>query len=247
MIKLVLLRHGQSVWNLENKFTGWTDVGLTEQGITEAKKAGQLLKEGGYQFDIAFTSVLKRATDTLALALEEMGVANLPTEYSWRLNERHYGALQGFNKAEMAEKEGAEQVHIWRRSYDVASPPLTKNDSRYPGNDPLYKDVPEVDLPATECLRDTVDRFLPYWEQKIVPQLKEGKRVIIAAHGNSLRALVKYLDNISDEEISGLNIPTGIPLVYELDDNLKPISHYYLGDPEAAKKAAEAVKNQAKS
>jgi len=246
MIRLVLLRHGQSVWNLENKFTGWTDVGLTEQGVAEAKESGRLLKEGGYEFDIAFTSVLKRATETLDLTLKEMGVFDLPTEYSWRLNERHYGALQGFNKAEMAEKEGAEQVHIWRRSYDVPPPALTEDDERYPGNDPLYKDVAKENLPMTECLKDTVNRFLPYWEEKIVPELKAGKKVIIAAHGNSLRALVKYLDNISDEEIPSLNIPTGIPLVYELNDDLTPIKHYYLGDPEAAKKAAEAVKNQAK-
>ncbi len=246
MIRLVLLRHGQSVWNLENKFTGWTDVGLTEQGVAEAKESGRLLKEGGYEFDIAFTSVLKRATETLDLMLKEMGVFDLLTEYSWRLNERHYGALQGFNKAEMAEKEGAEQVHIWRRSYDVPPPALTEDDERYPGNDPLYKDVAKENLPMTECLKDTVNRFLPYWEEKIVPELKAGKKVIIAAHGNSLRALVKYLDNISDEEIPSLNIPTGIPLVYELNDDLTPIKHYYLGDPEAAKKAAEAVKNQAK-
>lgn len=247
MIKLVLLRHGESVWNREGKFTGWTDVELSEKGIEEAKEAGRLLKSEGFVFDIAFTSVLKRANETLNLALKEMGIDHLDTRYSWRLNERHYGALQGFNKAEMAEKVGAEQVHEWRRSYDVPPPALTEDDPRYPGNDPVYKDVPKEDLPLTECLKDTVDRFLPYWKEEIVPELEAGKKVIIAAHGNSLRALVKYLDNVSDEEIPNLNIPTGIPLVYELDDDLKPIRHYYLGDADAAAKAAEAVKNQAKA
>jgi len=246
MLKLVLLRHGQSVWNLENKFTGWTDVPLSENGVLEAKAAGRLLKEGGYEFDLAFTSVLKRAVDTLDLALEEMGVSDLPIERSWRLNERHYGALQGFNKSEMAEKEGAEQVMLWRRSYDVRPPALTTDDSRYPGKDPLYADVSAEDLPLTECLKDTVERFMPYWNEEIIPTLKAGKRVIIVAHGNSLRALVKFLDHISDQDIADLNIPTGIPLVYELDSGLRPLKHYYLGDPTAAKKAAEAVKSQVK-
>lgn len=229
MIKLVLLRHGESVWNKENRFTGWTDVDLSERGVEEAHEAGRLLKAGGFEFDIAFTSVLKRATETLDICLREMGQSDVPVKRSWRLNERHYGALQGFNKAEMAAKEGEEQVQIWRRSYDVCPPALTKDDPRYPGNDPRYADVPEGDLPLTECLKDTVERFLPYWHEEIEPLLKAGKRVIISAHGNSLRALVKYLDGISDEEIPKLNIPTGVPLVYELDDNLRPIRHYYLG------------------
>jgi len=244
MHKLVLIRHGQSVWNRDNLFTGWTDVDLTELGVEEAKSGGRLLKEDGFEFDIAFCSVLKRATETLDLVLKEMEVENLPVEYSWRLNERHYGALQGINKADMAKYCSPEQVHIWRRSYDVPPPSLNELDPRFPGNDPLYKDVPREDLPLTECLKDTVERVLPYWYEKIEPMIREGKRVMIVAHGNSLRALVKYLDNISDEEIPELNIPTGIPLIYELDDDLKPIKHYYLGDAEAAVKAAEAVKNQ---
>jgi 2,3-bisphosphoglycerate-dependent phosphoglycerate mutase len=246
MIKLVLIRHGQSTWNKEGNFTGWTDVELTEQGIEEAKKGGQHLKEAGFKFDIAFTSVLKRATVTLDLIFEEMGVTGeVPIENSWRLNERHYGALQGFNKKKMAEDKGAEQVHIWRRSFDTPPPALERDDERHPGNDPLYADLSEEDLPAAESLKDTIDRFLPYWHEKIVPEVKAGKSVIISAHGNSLRALVMYLDNISAEEITGLNIPTGIPLVYELDDDLKPIQHYYLGDAEEAERAAKEVANQA--
>ena len=246
MYKLVLVRHGQSVWNRDNLFTGWTDVGLTEQGIKEAKESGRLIKEEGFSFDIAFCSVLKRAIETLNLILEEMAVKDLLVEHSWRLNERHYGALQGFNKADMTKYCGSDVVHQWRRSYDVRPPALDKLDHRYPGNDPLYKDVPVKDLPVTECLKDTVERFLPYWHEAIAPKIKEGKKVLISAHGNSLRALVKYLDNVSDDEISDLNIPTGIPLVYELDEDLKPLKHYYLGDPEAAEKAALAVKNQTK-
>lgn len=246
MYKLVLIRHGQSVWNKDNIFTGWTDVGLTEQGEKEARDAAKLLKDGGFEFDLAFVSVLKRATETLDIVMKEMGVHDLPTESSWRLNERHYGALQGFNKADMSKYCGAETVHQWRRSYDVRPPALNKLDPRYPGNDPIYKDVPVDDLPTTECLKDTVERFLPYWHESIAPRMKEGKKIVISAHGNSLRALVKYLDNVPEEEISDLNIPTGIPLVYELDENLKPLKHYYLGNPEDAEKAAEAVKNQSK-
>lgn len=230
MIKLVLLRHGQSLWNKDNKFTGWTDVGLSKKGFEEAKKAGQILKKHGYEFDLAFTSYLKRAILTLWLALEEMDLCWIPIENSWRLNERHYGALQGFNKAKMAEDVGKEQVHIWRRSFDVPPPKLEKSDERYPGHDSRYKDLSEEEIPRSESLKDTIDRFLPYWHSNIVPALKDGKKVIISAHGNSLRALVKYLDDIPDEEIPGLNIPTGVPLVYELDDNLNPIKSYYLED-----------------
>ncbi len=246
MYKLVLIRHGESVWNRDNLFTGWTDVGLTEKGIKEAIESGRLLKEEGFEFDIAYISFLKRATETLDLVLKEMGIENLPTEASWRLNERHYGALQGFNKADMSRYCGAETVHEWRRGYAVRPPALDKLDPRYPKNDPKYKDIDEKDLPICESLKDTVERFLPYWNEEIAPKIREGKRVLISAHGNSLRALVKYLDKVSEEEITGLNIPTGIPLIYELDENLSPIKNYYLGDPEAAKKAAEAVKNQAK-
>jgi 2,3-bisphosphoglycerate-dependent phosphoglycerate mutase len=245
MIKLVLLRHGESTWNKENRFTGWTDVDLSEKGIAEAHEGGRLLREGGYVFDVAHTSVLKRAIRTLWIALDEMDQMWLPVYRTWRLNERHYGALQGLNKAETAAKYGNDQVHLWRRSYDVQPPALTKDDPRYPGHDPRYAGLTASELPLTECLKDTVARFLPYWHETIVPELKAGKRVLIAAHGNSLRALVKYLDNISEEEIVELNIPTGIPLVYELDDELKPIRHYYLGDPEAAAKAAAAVAAQA--
>ncbi|MHA1796939.1 MAG: 2,3-diphosphoglycerate-dependent phosphoglycerate mutase [Candidatus Helarchaeota archaeon] len=245
MIKLVLLRHGESIWNKENKFTGWTDVDLSEKGIEEAHEAGRILKQEGYKFDIAFTSYLKRAIKTLDIVLDELGI-KIPIKKSWRLNERHYGALQGLNKAETASKFGEEQVFIWRRSYDVPPPPLEKDDKRYPGNDPLYKDLDEKFLPVTECLKDTVARTLPYWHDTIAPTLKEGKRAIIAAHGNSIRALVKFLDEISDKEISHLNIPTGIPLVYELDENLKPIKHYYLADKEELEKAINAVKNQGK-
>ncbi len=228
MIKLVLLRHGESLWNKENRFTGWTDVDLSEKGVQEAKDAGKILKKKGFEFDIAFTSVLKRATKTLDLALEELGQPDLPTEYSWHQNERHYGALQGLNKDEMRKKVGEEQVHIWRRSFATPPPALELDDPRHPKHDPKYKDLTEKELPAAESLEDTINRFMPYWEKSILPELKNGKRIIISSHGNSLRALVKHLDGISDEEIPNLNIPTGNPLVYELDDNLKPIRHYYL-------------------
>lgn len=247
MKKLMLLRHGESTWNKENRFTGWTDVDLSEKGVLEAKKAGQVLSRGGFVFDVAYTSVLKRAIRTLWMTLDEMDLMWIPVYNSWRLNERHYGALQGLNKAEMASKYGEEQVLIWRRSYDVRPPALEVTDSRYPGLDPRYSDLAKKDIPATECLKDTVARFLPYWHETIAPAVKVGKKVIIAAHGNSLRALVKYLDNVSDKDIVGLNIPTGLPLVYELDDNLKPIRNYYLGDPEEVKKAMEAVANQGKA
>ena len=247
MIKLVLLRHGESIWNKENLFTGWYDVDLSEQGKAEAKRAGELLKAEGFTFDVAFTSMLKRANRTLWLALDELDLLWIPVEHSWRLNERHYGALQGLNKAQTAAKYGDEQVLVWRRSYDIPPPALEESDPRYPGNDPRYKDLTKDELPLTECLKDTVARFIPYWHEAIVPAIKSGKKVIIAAHGNSLRALVKYLDDISDEEIVGLNIPTGVPLVYELDDNLKPIKHYYLGDQDAIEAAAQAVANQGKA
>jgi 2,3-bisphosphoglycerate-dependent phosphoglycerate mutase len=244
--KLLLLRHGQSIWNLENLFTGWVDVDLSEQGRQEAQEAGRLLKAEGIAFDIAFTSVLKRAIRTLWMALDEMDMMWLPVERTWRLNERHYGALQGLNKAETAERHGMEQVMLWRRSYDIRPPALTPDDPRYPGSDPRYAGLSRDELPLTECLKDTVARFLPYWHETIAPAVAAGRRVVIAAHGNSLRALVKYLDGISDADILELNIPTGIPLVYELGDDLKPLRHYYLGDPDAAKKAAEAVANQLK-
>jgi 2,3-bisphosphoglycerate-dependent phosphoglycerate mutase len=247
MYKLVLLRHGESTWNKENRFTGWTDVGLSEKGVEEAKQAGQLLAEAGFKFDVAYTSVLKRAIKTLWLALEEMDLMWIPVHREWRLNERHYGDLQGLNKAETAAKHGDDQVKIWRRSYDIRPPELDKSSEYYPGNDPRYKNLDERVLPMAECLKDTVDRFLPLWADDIVPTIRSGKRVIIAAHGNSLRALVKFLDNISDEDIIGLNIPTGAPLVYELDENLKPIKHYYLGDEAAIKAAADAVANQGKA
>jgi 2,3-bisphosphoglycerate-dependent phosphoglycerate mutase len=246
MKKIVLLRHGESTWNKENRFTGWVDVGLSEKGMQEAAEAGRTLKKEGYGFDVAYTSVLKRAIKTLWLALEEMDLMYLPVINSWRLNERHYGALQGLNKAEMAEKHGMEKVQVWRRSYDVPPPALSRDDPMFPGKDPRYADLKPKELPLTECLKDTVARFLPYWHKTIAPVVKEGKRVLIAAHGNSLRALVKYLDNIPDEVIPGLNIPTGIPLVYELKDDLTPIRNYYLGDPEAVKKATQAVANQLK-
>ncbi len=242
---LILLRHGESTWNLENLFTGWTDVGLTPQGVVEAREAGRMMVEEGLAPDVLFTSVLKRATETADLAIEEAGWAALPTRKSWRLNERHYGALQGLNKKETAEKYGSDQVLSWRRSYDVRPPALDPNDPRHPAHDDLYADVDPADLPATECLADVVDRMLPYWFEEIVPTLREGKTPLIVAHGNSLRALVKHLDNVSEEDIVQLNIPTGIPLVYELDDDLKPISSRYLGDPEAARAAAEAVSKQA--
>lgn len=246
MHKLVLIRHGQSQWNLENRFTGWTDVDLSELGLVEARKAGELLKAEGFSFDIAYTSLLKRAIRTLWLILDEMDLMWIPVERSWRLNERHYGALQGLNKQETAAKHGDEQVLIWRRSYDIPPPPLSDDDPRHPKFDPRYQSLAADEVPATESLKSTVERFLPYWNEKIAPQIKAGKRVLIAAHGNSLRALVKHLDQISDEEIVSLNIPTGIPLVYELDENLKPISKRYLGDPEEVAKAAAAVANQAK-
>ncbi|MHA1143868.1 MAG: 2,3-diphosphoglycerate-dependent phosphoglycerate mutase [Candidatus Helarchaeota archaeon] len=247
MFKLVLLRHGESLWNKENKFTGWFDVDLSEKGIEEARKAGKILKEKGYTFDVAFTSFLKRAIRTLEIVLEEMGLKDIPIYRSWRLNERHYGALQGLNKSETAKKYGEEQVFIWRRSYDVPPPALTKEDERYPGNDPMYRDLSEEDLPLAECLKDTVKRTLPYWKEEVEPVIKTGKRVLVSAHGNSLRAIVKYLDGISDEEISQLNIPTGIPLIYELTSDLKPIKHYYLASEEDLQRAIEAVKKQGKS
>ena len=247
MYKIVLLRHGESEWNKENRFTGWTDVPLSEKGINEARAAGAQMKRDGFSFDKAFTSVLKRAIKTLWLALEEMDEMYIPTEFSWRLNERHYGALQGLNKAETAKKYGDDQVKIWRRSYDIPPPLLDPSDERYPGSDPRYKDLAKDEIPAGECLKDTVARAVPYWEKVIAPEIKAGRRIIVAAHGNSLRALVKYLDNVSDADILELNIPTGIPLVYELDADIKPISHRYLGDPEAIAAAAAAVANQGKS
>ena len=228
MIKLVLVRHGQSMWNLENRFTGWTDVELSEQGIKEAKEAGKVLKEKGYGFDVAYTSVLKRANDTLEYILEELGEQDIPVKKSWRLNERHYGALQGLNKDETKEKYGEEQVLLWRRSTDVRPPALSKDDERYPGNDPKYIELTENELPTTENLIDTIDRVMVYWNSDIVKDLKAGKKVIIAAHGNSLRGLIKYLDNMTDEEVIKLELQTGNPICYELDDNLKPIKHYYL-------------------
>ncbi|MBI5633368.1 MAG: 2,3-diphosphoglycerate-dependent phosphoglycerate mutase [Nitrospirae bacterium] len=246
MIKLVLLRHGESIWNKENRFTGWTDVDLSEKGIEEARQAGRELKANGFGFDLAYTSVLRRAIRTLWLVLDEMDLMWIPVNNSWRLNERHYGALQGLNKSEMAAQYGEEQVRIWRRSYDVMPQPLDKSDSRYPGKDPRYAGLTENDIPLTESLKSTVARFVPYWQETIVPQISAGKRVLIAAHGNSLRALVKHLDNISDNEIVGMNIPTGIPLVYELDEMLRPIRHYYLGDQEAIAGAMEKVANQGK-
>jgi 2,3-bisphosphoglycerate-dependent phosphoglycerate mutase len=247
MIKLVLVRHGESVWNKENRFTGWTDVDLSEKGLEEAKRGGQRLKAEGYTFDIAFTSVLKRAIRTLWITLDQLDQMWLPVTHTWRLNERHYGGLQGLNKAETAAKYGEDQVLIWRRSYDVPPPVLDKNDPRYPVLDPRYRNMDKKDIPLTECLKDTVARFMPCWNDMIVPTLKSGKKVIIAAHGNSLRALVKHLDAISDKEIVSLNIPTGIPLVYELDDGLKPVKHYYLADKAELDAALNAVKNQGKA
>ena len=246
MKTLLLLRHGQSEWNKENRFTGWHDVDLTEQGVGEARRAGQLIRDEGLDFDIVYTSVLKRAIKTLWLSLEEMDRMWLPIERRWRLNERHYGALQGLNKAETAAKHGDDQVKIWRRSYDVPPPPLTRDDERWPGHDLRYRDLSPEQLPLSECLKDTVDRFMPLWNEEIAPALKAGKRVLIVAHGNSLRALVKLLDGISDEDILNLNIPTGIPLLYEHNDDLSAHAHRYLGDPEAAARAAAAVANQAK-
>jgi 2,3-bisphosphoglycerate-dependent phosphoglycerate mutase len=247
MKKLVLLRHGESVWNKENRFTGWTDVDLSEQGQVESQQAGKLLKAEGYSFDIAYTSVLKRAIRTLWIVLDELDLMWIPVERSWRLNERHYGALQGLNKAETATHYGEAQVHLWRRSYDTRPPALAKTDPRYPGHDPRYQLLNETDLPLTECLKDTVERFLPYWHTPLALTVRAGQKVIIVAHGNSLRALVKYLDQISDADIVSLNIPTGIPLVYELDKQLKPIMHYYLGDPEAVAKAEQTVASQGKA
>ncbi len=244
--KLVLLRHGESEWNLANRFTGWTDVGLSPKGEEEADAAGRLLAEKGYDFDIAFTSVLKRALLTLYRALEQLDRLWIPVEKHWRLNERHYGALQGLNKAETAAEHGDEQVHIWRRSYDVAPPPLQPDDDRHPRHDPRYRDLTPDLLPATESLKDVVGRMLPFWHDFMVPALRVGRRLLVSAHGNSLRALVKHLDGISDEDIPGLNIPTGIPLVYELDEDLSPVDHFYLGDPEVAAAAAKAVADQAK-
>jgi 2,3-bisphosphoglycerate-dependent phosphoglycerate mutase len=247
MHKLVLLRHGQSTWNKENRFTGWTDVDLTEQGRAEAAEAGRLLKADGFTFDIAFTSVLKRALRTCWITRDELDLLWIPVEKSWRLNERHYGALQGLNKAEIAAKHGEQQTKIWRRSYDIPPPPLTPDDPRHPSRDPRYRTLSLDELPLTESLKDTVARFLPYWHDTLAPAIRAGRRILIAAHGNSLRALVKYLDNISDEDIVNLNIPTGIPLVYELDENLKSKGSRYLGDPDAAQRAAEAVSRQAQA
>jgi len=246
MYKLVLVRHGQSTWNLENRFTGWTDVGLTDLGREEAHEAGKLLREGGYVFDVAYTSVLRRAIQTLWIVLEELNLEWIPETKAWQLNERHYGALQGLNKAETAQKFGEAQVKLWRRSYDVPPPALDLNDERHPRFDPRYASLTPEQLPATESLKITLERVLPYWHSTLVPVIKSGTRLIVAAHGNSIRALVKYLDNISDAEITELNIPTGLPLVYELDADLKPIKSYYLGDPEEAERKAAAVANQAK-
>jgi 2,3-bisphosphoglycerate-dependent phosphoglycerate mutase len=245
--KIVLLRHGESAWNRENRFTGWTDVDLTELGREQARQAGRLLSEAGFKFDVAFTSVLKRALRTLHIALDEMDRLWIPVHKSWRLNERHYGALQGLDKAETAARFGEEQVQLWRRSYDIPPPPLEPADARHPKNDPRYAALAPAELPLTECLKDTVQRFLPHWRGAIAPEVRAGRQVIIAAHGNSLRALVKYLDDIGDEEIVALNIPTGVPLVYELDAQLKPLRHYYLGDSEAIAAAVAAVAKQGKA
>jgi 2,3-bisphosphoglycerate-dependent phosphoglycerate mutase len=247
MHKLVLIRHGESTWNLENRFTGWTDVDLTPLGLEQAVAAGRLLKAEGWDFDLCYTSVLKRATRTLWHVLDEMDRTWLPVVHSWRLNERHYGALQGLNKAETAKKFGDEQVLVWRRSYDTPPPALEKDDPRWERSDVRYAKVKDEDFPRTECLKDTVARVLPFWNESMAPAMRAGKRVLVAAHGNSMRALVKYLDGISDQDIVGLNIPNGIPLVYELDENLKPIRHYYLGDAEAAARAAAAVAAQGKA
>ena len=246
MYTLVLVRHGESQWNLENRFTGWTDVDLTEKGREEAREAGRLLREGGYDFDVAYTSVLKRAIRTLWIALDEMDRMWLPVIRAWQLNERHYGALQGLNKSETAAKFGEDQVKVWRRSYSTPPPVLTPDDERFPGHDRRYANLTQAELPLTESLKETVARAVPYWESVIAPEVKAGRRVLVAAHGNSLRAMVKYLDGISDDEIVGLNIPTGVPLVYHLDENLKPVKSFYLGDAEAVKAKAEAVANQGK-
>jgi len=247
MYKLVLVRHGQSIWNLENRFTGWTDVGLTEKGMAEAIDSGRMLRDGGYEFDIAYTSVLKRAIKTLWLILEEMDSEWLPVVRAWQLNERHYGDLQGLSKSETAQMMGEEQVHIWRRSYDVPPPALKYDDNRHPHFDRRYNGLTSEQLPATESLKLTLERVLPYWHEEIAPMITSGKRLLIAAHGNSMRAMVKFLDEISDEEIPGLNIPTGVPLVYELNENLKPIKSYYLGDPDEIAKKAKAVAAQGKA
>ncbi len=247
MKTLVLLRHGESTWNQENRFTGWTDVDLTERGVAEARRAGQQLGEEGLRFDVAYTSVLKRAIRTLWIVLDELDQMWIPVHRSWRLNERHYGALQGLNKAETARKYGDQQVLVWRRSYDTPPPALDSSDERFPGSEPRYADLDPRDIPLTECLEDTVARFLPFWHETIAPDVRAGKRVIIAAHGNSLRALVKYLDDVSDEDIVSLNIPTGVPLVYELDDSLKPVSSRYLGDADEVQQAMQSVANQGKA
>jgi 2,3-bisphosphoglycerate-dependent phosphoglycerate mutase len=243
-MKVVLLRHGESIWNLEDRFTGWTDVDLSVRGIAEAREAGEMLRENGYSFDVAFTSVLKRAIRTLWLVLDEMDLMWIPVHRSWRLNERHYGALQGLNKAEVSAEVGEEQVRVWRRSYDVRPPALERTDARYPGNEPKYRGLTEDELPVAENLKNTVARFMPYWNEIIAPTLRTGKHIIVSAHGNSLRAMVKYLDNISDNEIVGVDIPTGIPLVYEIDEKLKPLSHFYLGDTEKVEKAIDEVAKQ---
>ena len=247
MTKLVLQRHGESEWNKKNLFTGWTDVDLSEKGIEEAHDAGRRLKAEGFVFDIAYTSVLVRATRTLEIALMELGQENIPIVKSWRMNERHYGDLQGFNKAELAAEFGDEKVHIWRRSWDVRPPEMSRNDKRFEGNDPRYSGLKPEEMPTAECLKDTVARVMPFWNEVIVPQLKAGKRILISSHGNSLRAIVKHLDNVPDDEISELNIPTGVPLVYELDSDLKPIKHYYLADEETLEGKIDAVKNQGKA
>lgn len=246
-MKMVLLRHGESVWNKANRFTGWTDVDLSEKGVQEAQKAGAVLKEKKFVFDIVFTSFLKRAIRTSWIVLEQMDLMWILVINSWRLNERHYGALQGLNKADTAAKYGEQQVHVWRRSYDIKPPSLEINDSRHPGNEPKYRSLSNAELPVTECLKDVVERFLPFWQETISNALKKKKSVLISAHGNSLRALIKHLDNISDDDISKLNIPTGIPLVYELDVNLKPLRHYYLAEPEKLEKAIKSVEAQGKT
>jgi 2,3-bisphosphoglycerate-dependent phosphoglycerate mutase len=247
MLRLVLLRHGESVWNKENRFTGWTDVDLSEKGRAEAKEAGRLMAAEKFEFDVAYTSVLKRAIRTLWIAQDEMDLMWIPVHRSWRLNERHYGALQGLNKADVAAKHGDAQVKIWRRSYDIPPPAIPSSDPQHPSRDRRYRDLKRDELPLTESLKDTVARFLPYWHETIAPDIRAGRKVLIAAHGNSLRALVKYLDNVSDEEIVELNIPTGIPLVYLLNDELQPLQKFYLGDPEAVKNATAAIANQARA
>ena len=247
MLKIVLLRHGESLWNKENRFTGWVDVDLSDKGVEEAKKAGHILKKEGYTFDVAYTNFLKRCTRTLSIVLDEMGLTKIPVYKSWRLNERHYGALQGLNKAEMAAKFGEEQVLKWRRSYDIQPPSLKKTDAMWPGNDPKYRELNKKDIPLAECLKDVVARVLPYWKKEIAPTLKSGKKVLVVASGNSSRAIVKYLDKISNDEIVNLNIPTGIPLVYELNENLKPVRHYYLGNPKEIEAKIQAVAAQGKA